>query len=589
MDDSPLGATETQHPFPTQQPPHSQQPAPGFSGAAPMVRSVRPTPSATKFAWMVAAVASAGFIVCGRILFAGLAGSLYIIVLVCALIGTRTVKRRAEPVAWLCASAIVGLGLTLRASPWLITLNIVAVIALLGVGALTGQGGSLFRASKPTVVEGVLRTCGAWLTGFALIRTAWRWLSSTDRKWHRSKRVDPASSHRGIARSILFAAPVLLLVVPLLRAGDAVFYSIIGKVIRFPISVVTQINVDGWSIIDGSVGLWGGLILLAIAGAQPRLMKPVKHNPTYPQTPRPGSVVHFESQIFPVGTKPVLDPVVKKDRLVRDVVGAAWILNAVLLIFAGGQVANAFGLAERAKAEVVSYQQIAKEGFFPLLVACAIVLASLATAHFILGESRWQRSSIRALQSTILLTLMVIVVASRRLWIGADIWGLTMLRVLSQSAAVLLGVIFGYLGFWQRKRTDRLAILGVALAAAVSILVGLNMLPIEAIIVRWNTSRPSPSNAQNFDRDSMDPLDPKIGRAFGVSSCEDYFNKWHGKNADATLALGPISRDQIQRDRIDTDCVRDLLHCDEQFDTGGLRYNWARSQANDRKSRWCPA
>jgi hypothetical protein len=159
--------------------------------------------------------------------------------------------------------------------------------------------------------------------------------------------------------------------------------------------------------------------------------------------------------------------------------------------------------------------------------------------------------------------------------------------VLSQSTAVLLAVVFGVFAWWQRRVTTRQPIIGVSLAAAVTILLVINLLPIEGIIVNWNAARPSADNAQQFDSDTMDALSSDRGQGFGVAGCSNYSDKWHGKNADAALYIGPLAKRQVAKGDVDKGCARDLLQCDSDYDTSGLRYNWARSQANHRKRTWC--
>jgi Domain of unknown function (DUF4173) len=566
-----------------QQPLGPAQPGISIEGGTYLV-SVRPKPTVTKFGWTVAVIAAFGFIVCGRTVFAGLAGTLFVFALVGTLIASGTVKRRREPLGWLAAAIAVACALSFRASPWLITLNMLAVITLLFVGTMTAQTGSLFRLTRNNFVEGVFRSLGSWFTGLVLIGSATKWFVSSDRKWRRNtvgsdKATDIAETGttRSVLRSVLLVAPVLLLVIPLLRAGDAVFSSVFDRIVAFPIDFMSSLSVDTGSIVFGSIGLWVGLALVALAGAPFLEQRVVPANPVH----------YFVSSSPPLSSKTALSAAAKRARTVRDVSGAAWMLNVVLAIFAAGQIANVFGLAEQLKTEVVSYREIAKAGFFPLLVASAIVLASLVIAHMMLRQERWNKKVIWALQTNVVLTLIVIVVASRRLWVGADIWGLTMLRVLSQSAAILLAIIFGVIAWWQRRVTDRQPIMGVSLAAAVSILLVLNVLPIEGIIVNWNAARPSADNANRFDSETMDPLSRDLGQGFGVAGCYNYSDRWHGKNADAALYLGPIAPRQVAKGDVDEGCARDLLRCDSDYDTSGLRYNWARSQANHQKRKWC--
>jgi Domain of unknown function (DUF4173) len=565
-----------QHSVPAPPPWETAPPSPFFPGAADQVEVFeRPRPIASSRAWIVVVMATLGFMVCGATVFAGLAGTLVTGLLVCALIVSKTVLFRKEPIGWLIGAVLVSVSLMLRGSPWLITLNMIATAALLVAATLTARSGSLFRLTRTGFIEGAVRTVTGWLTGLTFVGTASSWLLSPTRKWRRGKHDIERSSQARLWRSLAMAAPILLMVIPLLRAGDAVFNKVIGKLLNAPFQLVKDLSVDGSHVLNGAVGLWVGLTLLAMAGAQSRQRKMVAR-------------VSMAPQFVSYDTTPETTKVSNRIRLSREVVGATWMLNAVLGLFGLGQIANVLGLASRLEVEVVSYNEIAKEGFFPLLAACAVVLLALICTHSILRERRWETNARRALQSLIALTLLVIAVASRRLWIGADIWGLTMLRVLAQSAAVLLAVVFTCLAIWQRRPTDRLPIIGVTALSATALLVALNVMPIETMIVRWNAARPTASNSATFPS-GADALDARWGQGLGVASCENYYDKWHGRNVDGVLALGPLVVRQVALDRIDPSCARALLRCDHRFSTGGLRWNLARSRANRTTQRWCAA
>jgi hypothetical protein len=288
---------------------------------------VRPRPDVTRWGWLVVMVAMAGFVICGATVFAGLAGTLFAVALACALTISRFNVRR-EPIGWLCAAVVVSAGLVLRGSPWLITLNTLAVAGLFVIAALTSRSGSLFRLSRPAFVEGVARSSISWVSGFGLIGSFFSWATASQRRWRRSTSEDLDSSKTRPWRSLLIAAPVLLVVVPLLRAGDAVFNSVVAGFFNAPIRLLESVSISGSTVGNSFLGLWAGLTLLAIAGARPPERRVVRRIGV-PQAVRasPGQV-ELDSKSA------------KRARLSRDVVGANWILNAVLMVFVLGQVAN---------------------------------------------------------------------------------------------------------------------------------------------------------------------------------------------------------------------------------------------------------
>ena len=536
--------------------------------------------------WLVVLACFVGFILCGQTVFAGLAGTLFVLLLSSLLIMTRVVNRRPEILLWLGSACAIALCLSVRASPWLISLDMIAICALLLLSVVCAQRGSLFRCSMQAVGEASSRLVGSWFVSPLLFGRGVSRLKARAAKHESSIEVERANSRlRGAVRSILLAVPVLVVVVPLLRAGDAAFSSVLGSVFDAVAWAFGLFTIDTESTVLGLIGMWVGLTLLAIAGWQ-RVVLPVSA-----RSPSSGSPFVDPPSFDPQSFDPQSLWPAKPNRsgllAVREVTGAVWIVNATLAVFAAGQVATAVGLAERLQNDVLSYREIAKDGFFPLLVASMVVLGALLIAHLLLGTRRWESRCVVATQVMIALNLVVVGVASRRLWVGADVWGLTMLRVCSQAAAVLLGVMLVTVAVWQHRPARHQPFVGVSVLGAVAILLVLNVLPIEQYIVNWNADRPAPDFSSVFDRSHSDPLDHPQGNDLGVARCTDYFDKWHGRNADAMPAFAPLIKRQLRAGQIDRTCQQTMLHCEARFNTAGLRWNFARSKANSYQSRWC--
>ncbi len=549
---------------------------PTFAAGPPRPRRERPTMPHN--GWMVVAASTAGFILCGRTVFAGLAGTLFVVGLVCALVLSGAVRRRIEPLLWLGLACALGVALSFRASPWLITLNMVAICALLLMGVLCANQGSLFRCTASGVEEAVERLVGSWFTSPALLTRAASWVKQRSARTAEKPAGDGTRSMAGsAARSLLLAIPVLVVVIPLLSAGDAAFAGMLGSVGDAIAWVAAGLSFDASVAIFGVLGVWIGVTLLVIAGAHHR-------------APFPGSNdAHRSGSQGAVSQSGETERGTKRSVFVREVRGALWIVNVTLAAFAASQVATAAGLADRLQSDPLSYQEIAKDGFFPLLVASAFVLCALLVAHLMLGTNRWERRCVVAAQSMICLNLLVVVVASRRLWVGADVWGLTMLRVCSQSAALLLGVMLISVAVWQHRPTPHQPIVGVSVVGAVAILLVLNVLPVEQYIVNWNADRPAADFAATADTSAGNPLDRRESKELGVARCSDYYDKWHGLNADAMPAFAPLIAHQLRAGRIDRNCQQTVLHCDSKFDVGGIRWNFAKARANREQSRWCSA
>ena len=321
--------------------------------------------------WLVVVACIVGFILCGQTVFAGLAGTLFVLLLASSLIMTRVVNRRPEILLWLGSACAVAVCLSVRASPWLIALDMIAICVLLLLSVVCAQRGSLFRCSLEAVGEALSRLVGSWLASPLLFGRGVSWLKARAAKPERSVEADRANSRlRGAVRSVLLAVPVLVVVVPLLRAGDAAFSSVLGSVFDAVAWAFGLFTIDTEITVLGLMGMWVGLTLLAIAGWQ-RVVLPVSvRSPSSgspfvdPQSFDPQS---FDPQSFDPQSLWPAKPNRSGPLAVREVTGAVWIVNATLAVFAAGQVATAAGLAERLQKDVLSYREIAKDGFFPLL------------------------------------------------------------------------------------------------------------------------------------------------------------------------------------------------------------------------------
>jgi hypothetical protein len=511
-------------------------------------------------------VGGVGFAVCTRTLFAGLAGSLLVLAVVMSLLATGLVNRtRREPVLWLAGAALLGALFSFRASPWLVVLNTLGAGTLLIVGALTAQRGSLFRLQRESFRDaaGVL-----FMAPFESLPLIGRMI----KRKSKGAPAAPASEREGIdanlrsrserrataLKSAFLAAPLLLVVVPLLSVGDAAFSDLVGSAFG---SVGDGLSSMTEAVFTDSVwfmiGAWLTAALVVVS-----------------QMNRLGSK-HTTVQAWLPTRPPVFGH--------REVAGALWLLAGTLALFSVTQVFTALGISAT-DGDIPSYREIAKNGFFALLAASVIVVLSLFGAHLLVGHRRWQANIRRPAQLNVLLTGVVVVVASRRLWIGADVWGLTMLRVLSQSAALLIGVVLISMAWWQHRPRPACPSLGVAILSALVVVVGLNLAPTEAMVVRWNAARPIPDESSRFST-----VADGEGRSYelGVARCQDYYDKWHGMNDDAAQALAPLLLKEAAEGQVDPYCATTLLECDRNVRTTGLHWNWSRRRAEVRRRDWC--
>jgi hypothetical protein len=94
------------------------------------------------------------------------------------------------------------------------------------------------------------------------------------------------------------------------------------------------------------------------------------------------------------------------------------------------------------------------------------------------------------------LTLVVLLVALRRLGLYTNAYGLTMLRVVAFVFAVWIGVVLVLAGLaLGGVGADRAWLVGGALVAGLTLLLGLNVANPEAIVVRHNVDRATRSQS----------------------------------------------------------------------------------------------
>jgi Domain of unknown function (DUF4173) len=469
---------------------------------------------------------------------------------------------RRSPAALSLSAAIFGAFLMIHDSPWLTGLNICALIVLLAAAGFTAHEHSIFDASLGWIGDRLLVTCGSSMRAFSIPLEAWG-IPQKERRQRRTSALaaegQGSPSRRSPLKGIVLVTPLLLVVVPLLMIGDAVFSKLLSVPIRLlsatPLPSAIDVFVGGW-------GLYAAAALVAISTAG-------------------GLVVHTESARSLAALRRT------KTFAARDVHLALWIMNVVLGLFAISQLIAATTLANRMLDSPLTYEAIAKRGFFPLLVASVFVLGAFVVAHSMTSEDE-RRSRLFRLpaQLLVVLSLLLVAAASRRLVMGAQVWGLTMLRVMSQTFAVWLAIVFVAVGVYQHRVSSRSWVPGSSLVAAASLLLLLNVVPTEQLVVHWNVT--SGFTATKLVSDELDTLSDGDGsRSGGLSSCRYYADSWHGRNDDALPALVGWLRTEVKADRATNECARRLLGCNDVPSTNGLSWNLARWNANDIRISTC--
>jgi hypothetical protein len=233
------------------------------------------------------------------------------------------------------------------------------------------------------------------------------------------------------------------------------------------------------------------------------------------------------------------------------------VLDAVFGAFAVAQVLAATGAAaDTLRAANVTYADYARSGFFQLLWVSGITLALLYLFSRIgnVGERLASRAFMILALCAIALTLMIDVVAFRRLSLYEEAYGFTMLRLYSHVFAIWIAVVFivlaaDFIGAWRKRRW----FIGATLATAMVVLLGLNIASPESLVVGFNTSHAQvahkidssylaelSSDATPALLSSRDELDPALRAQVTQAACKGsrtYAVAWGAWNfADAQAA-----------------------------------------------------
>ncbi|HSH60693.1 MAG TPA: DUF4173 domain-containing protein, partial [Acidimicrobiales bacterium] len=261
-----------------------------------------------------------------------------------------------------------------------------------------------------------------------------------------------------VLRGIMLAAPLVLVLGLLLSSADAVFASFF----RLSLDPVT-ITEHAIALVFGGCAMAG---LLRLCSAAP--------------------LAEVRTRKLRLGRAETLTVLVCLDALYATFAAA----QLVALSSGGRRIIETAGL---------TYADYARNGFFQLLAVAGLTLAILpplvtmsSKADSEIGVEdrvRSRRALVMLAEAAIALTLVIVVVALRRLSLYEQAFGLTMLRLYSSLLAAWIGTAFILLGI-------RMAGVGVRrswlVPAAVALglvgLLGLNVVNPEAVVVRHNVA-----------------------------------------------------------------------------------------------------
>jgi Domain of unknown function (DUF4173) len=319
-----------------------------------------------------------------------------------------------------------------------------------------------------------------------------------------------------VLRGVLIAVPIAALLTGLLASADPVFASFF------------KLNIDlGTFLLDVllvAVGSWSAAGLIRLGASEP--------------------LDRIDGPAWRLGATETL------------VVLA--VLDAVFLGFAAAQVLAATGAAgDTLRSAGVTYADYARSGFFQLLWVAGITLVLLVLFSRIgrLTDRNPRRAFLFLALMAIALTLMIDVVAFRRLSLYEEAYGFTMLRLYSHVFAVWVGVVFlllaaDFAGAWRGRRW----FVGATLVTALMVLFALNVANPEAVVVAFNTSHAQTahkidgqylaelsSDATPALLDSRAQIDPSLRAQVQAAACageRTYNVPWAGFNLSDFDAAG---------------------------------------------------
>ncbi|HEV2014350.1 MAG TPA: DUF4173 domain-containing protein, partial [Candidatus Dormibacteraeota bacterium] len=334
------------------------------------------------------------------------------------------------------AAVLFGAWLSARASAWLLWPDLGMAFALLGLAASVARSGSLLDTG---IAEAAARSVHAFIHGVGGAAFMVRPLRSTR---------DRLTLLGPLARGLLIAAPIAILLAGMLAAADPVFASF------FNLNVdLGQLVRDAVFVLVGSLTLAG---LLRLAAAEP--------------------VSRVNGPVWRLGS-------------IEGLVVLA-VLDAIFAAFAVAQAIAATGAAgDTLRAAGMTYADYARSGFFELLwvagiTAVILILFSRITS---LTQPNTKRAFLVLGQIGIGLTVLIVFVAFRRLSLYEDAYGFTMLRVYSHIFAVWIAVVFLLLaadmaGVFRKHRW----FVGATSLSAMAVLLALNLVNPEAVVVGLN-------------------------------------------------------------------------------------------------------
>lgn len=446
----------------------------------------------------------------------GLGATLYVALLVAALLGLSALARRqpARRNLWLLAPLLLFAAVpTVRDADLLVALNVLAVLALLVLVAQFYAGGALDRLGPlgyvVAAVEVAFGTIGRPVEALGSVAAAL------------GRRTPPgARSGRGalpIARGLLLAAPFLVVFTALLASADVVFGAYVDRITRFDL---------GWDL--SGVFEHGPLVVLVgwlVAGGLLHALR--THTAPALATDAAAGGARPPSDAASPESGPWLAVTLEAPWPIVGFVEATTVLATIDVLFGAFvavQLAYLFGGRETLDVAGLTYAEYARRGFFELLAVAAIALPLVFGLDWVgRRDTARQRRLFQALGGAMVaLTLVILASAMLRMMLYEDAYGYTHLRLYSHAFMVWLAALcllfLAALVLERRRWLTFAAVLSVVVGLAALDLLDPDRFIAEQNLRRYEAGRPL--DARHLTDLSADAA-PVVLRALDVATARD--------------------------------------------------------------------
>jgi hypothetical protein len=348
---------------------------------------------------------------------------------------------------WMLPVLVVFAGLVVwRDSPWLVSLDLFAIVVALALGSL--------RTPRPVHHAGLVDyAVGLGYAGAAVGGRHTVALMQEDIDWAELPKGPQAKQAVAVGRGIMLAAPLLLLFGALFVAADSVFQGYVSDAVPNADELLTHVLLV-------AVFAWVSAGLLREYLVRPRL---------------------FELELEPRRTLGGTELTVVLALL--DLLFLAFVLVQLRYLFGGQSVVEArTGL---------TYAEYARHGFFELVAVAALVLPLLLLADWMRRRDTGRQDLLFRVLSGALIALLFVVMASalQRMRLYQREYGLTELRLYVTGAMIWLAVVFAWAAATVLRGRRRLFAVGALVSGFASIL-AINVVNPDALIARTNLDRP---------------------------------------------------------------------------------------------------